>query len=74
VTARDLLREPVETRVRGPKPDKLEAAKALIAQELGDGLEHPGAHLDAAAKVAGISIRTLNDAARARLSLSGCFS
>jgi hypothetical protein len=65
VTARDLLREPVETRARGPKPDKLEAAKALIAHELGDGVEHPGAHLDAAARVAGISIRTMNDAARA---------
>ncbi len=64
VSLRDVMGGFSNTR-RGPKPDKLEAAKALIAKILGDGAEHPGADLDAAAKAEGISIRTLNDAAKA---------
>jgi AAA domain-containing protein len=64
VSLRDVMGGFSNTR-RGPKPDKLEAAKALIARILSDGAEHPGADLDAAAKAAGISNRTLNEAAKA---------
>ena len=64
VNLRDVMGGFSNTR-RGPKPNKLEAAKALITDVLGDGRERPGAGLDAAARTAGISIRTLNDAAKA---------
>ncbi len=64
VNLRDVMGGFSNTR-RGPKPNKLDAAKALITDMLGDGRKLPGADLDAAARTAGISIRTLNDAAKA---------
>ncbi|HUY18679.1 MAG TPA: DnaB-like helicase N-terminal domain-containing protein [Candidatus Binataceae bacterium] len=53
LSAADLLAE--EPKPRGPKPDKLETAKALIQGLLSDGREHPAADLDRTAKSAGIS-------------------
>jgi hypothetical protein len=56
------LRGPEARRPRGPKPEKLETAKALIRNMLADGVEHPAAKLIDAAKKCGISVSTLDDA------------
>jgi AAA domain-containing protein len=61
-TADDLLREPEPAR-RGPKPEKLEAAKAFLREALKDGLEHQSDQIIAEGKEQGISKTTLNDAA-----------
>jgi hypothetical protein len=63
-TADDLLREPEPAR-RGPKPDKLEAAKALIAKALANGGWRPSEPIIEAAKQEDISYRTVMDAAEA---------
>jgi hypothetical protein len=50
---------------RGPKPDKLDAAKVLILEVLGDGKEHSSKALDEAADKAGITSATMKAARKA---------
>jgi putative DNA primase/helicase len=50
---------------RGPRPDKLDAAKNLIREALADGQPHPSRLIVELAKARGISYRTLKDAADA---------
>lgn len=64
LSADDLLR----TASRGPRPDKLEGAKALLSEMLGDGGWHPSRSIISAAKENGIAYRTLTDA-RSELSV-----
>jgi hypothetical protein len=64
VNLRELMGGFSNTR-RGPKPNKLEAAEALISEMLGDGKEHPSTELDEAAETAGITLATMKSARKA---------
>jgi hypothetical protein len=61
-TADDLVCEP-ERGPRGPQPHKLEAAKKLLGELLGDGQEHGSDEVEDMAKQWNVSIRTVRDAA-----------
>ncbi|MGD0290697.1 MAG: AAA family ATPase [Candidatus Binataceae bacterium] len=64
VNLRDVMGGFSNTR-RGPKPNKLEAANALISEMLADGQEHPSAELDEAADAARITLATMKSARKA---------
>jgi putative DNA primase/helicase len=64
VTLSDLMGGFSNTR-RGPKNNKLEAAKALISKTLGDGEEHPSTELDETAEAADITFATMMRARKA---------
>lgn len=58
LSADDLLRP----TSRGPRPDKLEAAKAFLSEMLEDEEWHPSGPIIDAAKASGVAYRTLTDA------------
>jgi KaiC/GvpD/RAD55 family RecA-like ATPase len=64
MNAAELLAPDFVNRKPGPRADKLEAAKSLIAEFLGDGEEHSARELDDLARERGISPSRMKQARR----------